>query len=447
MTTSTPTASQQLAAFAASLRLEDVPKEVQDRAKVCIADTVACAVFGSQLPWSRAVAAYARSFGSGPCALFGTDAQVAAPFAALANGAFAHAFEQDSLRVPGAGVHPGATLVPAIAAACHETGGDGKTALRAFVAACEVLFRIGAATHHSSEQLGFHAPGLTGPYGAAVAAGLVYGLSAEQLAHAMGIAGSMSAGLLAFTKSREGGMVKRLHLGRACEAGVAAARLAQQGFTGPETILEGRFGFLETYCGEGDAALLTRDLGTQWEVLKICLKRYAFHVTSQAPVQALRELMAQERFGAQDVAEIEVACGNKIRSHHDIREPADLMQAQYSLPFNLALALHRDPQDPASYDDAALRDAGILASCRSIVLTPAEGLPSGWASKLTITLNDGRRFTRDAFTFKGMPSQPMSAREERERFMLLCAPRGQARAAALHEQLSQIESLREFPSA
>ena len=199
------TAARELAAFAAGMRLVDVPGDVLRRAQACIADTIGCAVFGARLPWSRQVAAVARAYGGGPCDIFGSaGSRVPAPFAALANGSAVHAFEQDSLRFPGAGVHPGAALVPVIAAACQETGASGATALRAFVAGCEVLFRIGAATQHSSEKLGFHAPGLTGVYGGAIAAGLIYGLDAEALAGAMGTAGSMSGGLLAFSKAPRG---------------------------------------------------------------------------------------------------------------------------------------------------------------------------------------------------------------------------------------------------
>jgi 2-methylcitrate dehydratase PrpD len=442
------TASHVLAEFAAALRLGDVPPAVVQRAKVCIADTVACCVYGAQLPWSRMVADHARRYGrGGPCSLFGSDARLQAPSAALANGTAAHAFEQDSLRFPGAGVHPGASLVPALAAACQDRGADGATALRAFIAGCEVLFRIGAASHHSSEPLGFHAPGLTGVYGAAVAAGVVYGLDAERLAHAMGIAGSMSAGLLAFTKARDGAMVKRLHIGRACEAGILAARLAQSGFTGPETILDGRYGHLDVYCRDGDSALFTRGLGSEWETMKICLKRYACHVTAQAPVQALRGLMQAHGVTAAQVAGIELQCSEKACSHHDIRTPADLMQAQYSLPFCLALALHRDPLDPSSFDDAALKDAGIAGMCSRVVLRAAGGLPSPWSARLTVALHDGRRLATEAFSFKGMPDDPLSADEEHERFLLLCRSLGRPRAEALHERLLRLEAEAGFPEA
>lgn len=442
------TAAQTLARFAANLHFEDIPEDVRVRAAACIADTLACATYGARFPWSKTTAAYARRYGGdGPCTLFGMGGvSVSAPAAALANGSAAHAFEQDSLRFPGSGVHPGATLVPALAAACQESGADGRRALTAFVASCEVLFRIGAATHHSSEKLGFHAPGLTGPYGAAIAAGVVQGLDAEQLAHALGVAGSLSGGLLAFTKSQQGAMVKRLHMGRACEAGIMAARLAADGYTGPETVLEGRFGFLEAYSRDGDPALLTAGLGEQWETLKICMKRYPSHVTAQPAMQAMRELMETHRFSGDDVNALTLVTPEKVASHHDIRSPGDVMKAQYSVPFCVALALHRDPEDPRSFDELALADAGIRRVCEAIDLRPSRDLPTAWSAQITITLRDGRVLETLAKDFKGMPAHALSDDEQRRRFLLLTQENlGSGPASSWYDALMDLAGQRRFP--
>jgi 2-methylcitrate dehydratase PrpD len=118
--------------------------------------------------------------------------------ATLANGVMAHAFELDNVRQPGAGVHPGATaFLPAFAMA-EETKADGKALLAAFVAACEVMSRIGVAAGNSLERRGFHAPGLTGTFGAAVAAGRLLGLNEREMVNALGVAGSYSGGLIEF---------------------------------------------------------------------------------------------------------------------------------------------------------------------------------------------------------------------------------------------------------
>ncbi len=437
------TAAQTLAAYAAGLSYEDIPADVLDCARTCIIDTVGVATYGARFEWSKGIARYAQRYGAGgPCTLFGMpEARVHAPFAALVNGALAHAFEQDSLRYPGAGVHPGAVLLPPALAIAQETGASGRELLAAFVAGCEVMFRIGAASHHSSEGLGFHAPGLTGPYGAAVAAGRLLRLDAAQLTDALGLAGSLSSGLLAFTKAKGGAQVKKLHLGRAAESGVLAARLAAEGVNGPETVLEGRFGFLETYCRDGDAARLTAVLGTEWETRNICIKSYPCHVTAHTPVRALRALMAEHAFAPQDVEEIQVEGAPKLLSHHDIRAPQDVMQAQYSVPFCVALALYRDPADPRSFDLSALADPGIRAACASLrlVLLPTDfKAQSGWHTRVQVRLRGGKRLLRDSPNFKGMPAEPMDADSLRAKFDVLTRDLGDSASAALYELYAQL---------
>src|SRR6202035_4449617 len=198
---------------------------------------------------------------------------------ALANGALAHAFELDSLTRPGAGAHPGATVLPPALAVAQQQGGiSGKALIAAFVAGNEVMIRIGRATGHTNEARGFHAPGTTGPFGAAVACGHLLGLDRAKMANAIGIAGSLAGGLLEFARG-DGGMVKRLHLGRASEAGVLAASLAAGGFTGPRTVIEGQFGFLRVFCTAWDEAELTRGLGEEFVVSTTVLKRYPCHAT------------------------------------------------------------------------------------------------------------------------------------------------------------------------
>ena len=441
------TAAEVLGRFAAGLTYDQIPPHVAERAKDCLIDTVGVCTFGARLPWSRMVASYAARYGAGgPCTVIGVpEARVHAPYAALANGVFAHAFEQDSLRDPGVGGHPGATLLPAVLAMAQEQQADGRTALTAFVAGVEVMFRIGLASHHTPEHVGFHAPGLTGTYASAVAAGRILGLDAERITNALGIAGSLSSGLLAFTKSKRGAMVKRLHLGRASEGGILAARLAAEGYEGPETVLEGKFGFLDAFCERDgvEPELLTKALGEDWEVMRICMKRYACHVNAHTPVQALRELIAEHRFSGSDVEKIVVEGAERLLSHHNIPEPGDLMQAQYSVPFCVALALHRDPDDPRVFLDDALNDARIRETARRLELKAGAGL-TGRSTRVTVKLRGGRELVREGKTFKGMPADPLSASELRRKFMLLTAGADESASAALYDRLRALENLRRF---
>src|SRR5262247_3854694 len=282
----------QLAQFASQLRLEDIPAPVIQRAKDSIVDTIATIVFGHGLPWSAIVVAHARRMGGGGRSHILGDGKkpVTAPYAALANGALAHAFELEGAVRPSAGAHPGATILTAALALAQEHELAGRALLAAFVAGSEVLIRIGRATKHSNETRGFHAPGTTGPFGAAVACGHLLGFDTECMTNALGIAGSLSSGLVEFARSGTGAMVKRLHFGRAAEGGLLAANLAADGFTGPATVLEGDCGFLKVYCDEHDVTELTRGLGETWLTQRISMKRYACHTACHTPVQAIVDM-------------------------------------------------------------------------------------------------------------------------------------------------------------
>jgi 2-methylcitrate dehydratase PrpD len=164
-------------------------------------------------------------------------------------------------------------------------------------------------------------------------------------------------------------MVKRLHLGRASEAGVLAASLADDGFEGPRTVLEGEFGFLKVFCTKWDEAELTRGLGEGFVVSTTVLKRYPCHATAHAAVRAVRDLQAEDGFSGAEVEAITVTGTERMVERHNILEPADLMLAQYSIPF--CVALHREARDLESFDETAIRDPQIRALCRRVRLVPS----------------------------------------------------------------------------
>jgi len=141
-------------------------------------------------------------------------------------------------------------------------------------------------------------------------------------------------------------------------------------------------------------------------------------------VESLRSLMAEHGFGGDEVESMRLSVSEKVLSHHDIRAPGDLMQAQYSVPFCLALALYRDPADPRSFTEEALADARIARACRNIVLQPygkAAGAKGAWQSRLELQLRDGRRFDADRETFRGAPEQPLDAAATDAKYRRLAA--------------------------
>jgi len=417
--------TRRLARFALDLKYKDIPPEVIDRAKACVLDTLGVCLYGSTKPWSRTVAGFVHDSGlRGQSTVLGMGFSRQPAQATLANGVMAHAFELDNVRQPGAGVHPGATaFLPALAMA-EEKQADGKSLLTAFVAACEVMSRIGVAAGNSLERKGFHAPGLTGTFGAAVAAGRLLRLDERKMVNALGIAGSYSGGLIEFSRCQEGAMVKRLHLGKAGEGGVTSALLASRGFAGPESVLEGKFGFCQTYSDSPKLDYLTHRLVREFETMNTCIKRCACHINAHAPIEALQQLRQQFNFRPEDIRQITVGGIEKLVTHHANYRPIDLMMAQYSIPFCVALSLYADPTDPACFNEKQLKNKKIFAMMRRVRLQVDHEIEDrGWdrAARVTVTLANRQRHSALVIHFKGTPENPLSRAEVENKVRKLIA--------------------------
>src|SRR5262249_29905484 len=149
-----------------------------------------------------------------------------------------------------------------------------------------------------------------------------------------------------------------------------------------------------------------------------------------------RDLQAAHHFSAAEVEAITVTGTARMVERHNILEPADLMLAQYSIPFSVALALCREARDPESWDGSALADPRIRALCRRVRLIPGEE-HGGMASTVTITLSDGRRLERRS------ESGMLEAGELADKFVRLTrAALGENGATALYERLQRLEEER-----
>jgi 2-methylcitrate dehydratase PrpD len=435
----------QLAEYAAALRYEDIPADVISAAKNTIADGVACCVFGYRFPWSQAILRYAQqNGGGGRSVVLGPDAPLLhPPFAALVNGALAHSFELDAGTRRGVGAHPFGTVFTAALPVAQDKGLSGKALLTAFVAGSEVMLRIGRATGRSNEHRGYHAPGTTGPFGAGIACGLLLGLDTEGLLNTIGIAGSVASGLRQFSVSETGGMVKRLHFGRGAEGGVLAAGLAAQGFDGPHDVLEGNAGFLKVFCDHYDLAELTLGLdGSVFRVREIAMKRFGTHGTSQIPLQALLALRAQHPFAAGDIQSIHIAAAPEAVENHDNLAPADLMQAQYSVPFCVAVACVRDIRDPRFLDESALTDPDIQAVVRRIRYEAGD-ITDKRTYEMTVTLRDGTVHKRTV-PEPGVAWRPADRDETYEKYAILMRDCPREQADDLFERIQTLEGQRDL---
>jgi 2-methylcitrate dehydratase PrpD len=437
--------TRQLAQYASALRYEDIPADARLRVKNTIIDTVAVILYGGKLPWSQTVIAHAKRTGpNGKSAILGGGgANVQAPSAALAHGTMAHAFELDNLTDPNSGSHPGAAMFSSGLAIAQERGLGGRDLVLAMTSGGEVMIRIGLAAKGSLEPRGFHAPGTTGPFGGAVTCGKLMQFDQTKMVNALGIAGSLSSGLLEFAHSKDGGMVKKLHLGRAAESGVLAASLAADGFDGPTTVIEGEAGYLEAFGTEHDFSELTKGLGRDYVSMYIMMKRFACHVTAHRPVEGILDLINEHKLKPEDVEAITLTGNERMASVNNIPAPPDVLLAQYSIPFSVGLAFYRNPIDPDSFDENVHTDRNILAMAAKVKMNVVPGQKrEDISTTVAVTLKGGRTVTRRVTEFRGTPARPLDEPGMREKFMLMSKRFPRADMDRLYQRLQNIENER-----
>jgi len=331
-----------LAAFVAGLRYEQIPGEVRDRIKLLILDSLGCALFGSELEWSRILMRTLTAVDSSRgCGVWGTGVRLSPPHAALVNGTLVQGFELDDVHRQGV-LHVGAvTLPPLFAVAEVKPGMSGREFLRAAVAGYEVGPRVGMCMGQEHIVQGWHSGATVGVFSAAAGAAAGLRLPAEQVVHALGIAGTQSAGLMA---AQFGAMVKRMHAGRSAQSGLYAALLAENGFTGITNVFESEYGgFCTTFSRSTDRfnlSELTSGLGERFETLRIALKFYSCVGTNHTSLDAIRNMQARTPFGANDIERI-IVHGSKATVEHTgwAYKPEGMTSAQLNLSYCVATLL------------------------------------------------------------------------------------------------------------
>jgi len=358
-----------IAEFVSSLRYDDIPNEVIARIKLLILDSLGCALYGSALEWSRILRATLGAIDkTDGCRVWGTAERLSAPHAALVNGTLVQSFELDDVHRQGV-LHVGAvTLPPLIAVTEMRSGLTGRDFLRAAVAGYEIGPRVGKCMGPQHIGQGWHSGATVGVFSAASGASAALGLTADQTVHALGIAGTQSAGLMA---AQYGAMVKRMHAGRAAQSGLYAALLAQNGFTGIVDVFESPYGgFCTTFSRSTDRfdlSQLSFELGRQWESLCVSLKFYACVGSNHTTLDAIRTMQTRRPFGPEDIDEI-VVHGSHVTVEHVgwPYEPQGLTSAQLNLPFCVATLLLEGDVFVDQFDEDVVEDQARIALSRKV---------------------------------------------------------------------------------
>jgi 2-methylcitrate dehydratase PrpD len=439
-----------LAGFIAGLSYEAVPEAVRQRAKLLMLDAVGCALYGADLPWCRLLQqTLARVDTTRECAVWGTALRLSAPHAALANGTAVQGFELDDVHRAGV-LHVGAVVLPALLAVAELTKRlSGKEFLAAALAGYETGPRVGLCMGPEHIGQGWHSGATVGVFAAAAAAARALGLDRDRTVHALGIAGTQAAGLMA---AQYGAMVKRMHAGRAAQSGLYAALLAQAGFTGIANVFEAPYGgFCTTFSRSTDRFRLeelTAGLGQTWQTLGVALKFYACVGSNHTTLDALREMRAERPFRAHEV-EVVVVHGSQVTMDHVgwRYRPAGLTAAQLNLPYCVATYLLEGDCFVNEFTEDKVADPARLAlaervSVRHDPQITARGAKSRHMVRVELWLKDGTRMERTVEAPRGSEHQFASEAEVVEKFEKLAAKAlARERIERLREALLGLEKL------
>lgn len=392
--------TEELAAYIAAARFADLPAAVVQMSKNSILDTIGVALAGAVEPGARLLGEHvAENEGTGACSLIGLKARNSPRSAALVNGMSAHMLGYSDLSVTPV-VHPSISVVPAVLALAQARGASGRDVILAHVLGVELACKLGEAVGAEFNQKGWHPCSVLGTFGAVAGAARIAGLDASRTANAMGLAGMQAAGI----KAGMGTMAKAYGAGKAAESGVVSTVLAEKGFTGPTSVIEGVDGFLQTFGDGASGDHIVESFGNPYHFVApgIAYKPYPSCTCSHTSIKAVLSLREQHAFQAEEVAEIVCSVSPAVANYLKFPQPATALEAKYSLQYCVAAALLDGTVDINTFNDARVSDPRVVKVMRRIKMTVAPDLAAlgfnpaiaPFGARVTVRLRDGREFFR-----------------------------------------------------
>lgn len=419
--------AQVLGQFVADLGYDAIPQDVRERAKYLILDAVGIAHASTHYDFAhRALSAVTElSAGGGDTPVISQSVRLQLRDAMLMNGILIHGLDYDDTHANGI-IHATASCFPSALATAAQAGLDGRELLASYVAGMEVATRLGSVAKGGFHQVGFHPTGLIGTFACTLIAGRQYGLNAQQLAMAQGIALSLGAGSLEFLQ--DGAWTKRIHPGWGAVAGLTAATLARHGFKGPRETYEGRFGLFNAYLGplaaDCDLGLATAGLGEVWETGKVSVKPIpACHFT-HACADAAALLREKHSLKPADIRSVRALVPQEVvktvcEPVATKKRPQNSYDAQFSIPYIVATALARGSFSLAHLESAALADAEVLALAQRVEyeVDPASPFPKYYSGEVIVSTHDGRELRHREEINRGAADRPISGPDIEKKFM------------------------------
>jgi aconitate decarboxylase len=418
-----------IAEFVSTLTYDAIPENVRSRIKLLMLDSLGCALYGADLEWTRILQdTLGKVDATRSCSVWGTNKRLSAPHTALVNGTQVQGFELDDVHRAGV-LHVGAVVLPALIAVTElKPGMSGKEFLTSAVAGYEIGPRVGLCMGPEHIAQGWHSGATLGVFSAASGAARALKLDVDRTVHALGIAGTQAAGLMA---AQYGAMVKRMHAGRSSQSGLYGALFAEAGFTGIVNVLESEYGgYCTTFSRSTDRfnlKELTAGFGEVWQTMGVALKFYACVGSNHTTLDALRDMKTERPYGKDDVKKI-VVRGSQVTMDHVGWKyvPQGLTSAQLNLPYCVGTYLIEGDVAAEHFTEAKVDDPdrtryGELVEVHHDEEITKKGPKFRHMVKVELHLKDGTRMDRTVESARGSEYRFASESDIVEKFEKLAA--------------------------
>jgi 2-methylcitrate dehydratase PrpD len=414
-----------LANLISKIAYRNLPENVVYESKMHVLDTLGVDLAGSIVEANKIIVNVIRKFGGGNSTIIGSGMKTLSPYAALANSAMAQTLELDDGH-RGAGLHPGAVVIPSALAVGEEVGASGKELITSIVAGYEAMIRIGIALHPAQHLLGHHNTVTCGVFGAAAAACKLLNMEVKSIADALAIGASIALlGPEGFLYM--GSMVKGLPAGISAHNGIISALLAKGGFSGPECIFEGDKGFVQALVGkDGSRGLekVTSELDKQYKISEAYYKLHASCRHTHPAIDAILELLRRhDKIDVNRIHRIRVITYPVAAAF--VCDPKDEISAKFSIPYCIAIAILDQKVCLDAFSSERLRSPEVKKLLNKIEVLADSNIdyPAKRTTKVEIIFSDGSAIGTELDYPRGEPESPISEEEIKQKFTSLAKKR------------------------
>jgi 2-methylcitrate dehydratase PrpD len=426
----------ELGRFIAETRYDDLPPSVVETVKMRILDLLGAAMAGFQLGQYRPL--FEILGGRPEATVWGEGIKYPLLPATLLNSFMAHSSAlEDGSRYTGG--HPSSVVTPSALSLGEVRGSNGKEIILSVALGYDLFLRLGRAIYPSAVVRGFQSTAVLGSLASGAACAKLLKLDREGCKNALAIASNLGVGLKEALKASQS---QPIQVGRSCEGGLLAALYAAKGIPGCDTILEN--GFLKAFADQADDKAILSDLGRMFRIDETYVKIHGGCRGNHAPIDVVQDLVKRHGISLEEIKEIRVKV-DSVTMAADILDPQDGKQAQFSIPFSIAVALIEGDASVYQYADEKLNDPRVRLMMAKISVDVDKALDKDFPDKRgargEIVVAGGNRLSSSIDMARGEPEFPLCFEEIEEKFLLLTRRILGAKAEQVHSQVRELEKI------